>query len=244
MNREKKSSFQAFRRIVAWIVAQPILMAQPMVAAFIMKLHAVLDELSGAAAAQDSHFRLAKGATAEAKSIRREVVQHMRLVARVAEISIPEVFKATASLQMPHRNLDTEGLVVAAMAIAGAAEANQDALAKQGLAADAIAQLRAAAERFKAAVDSRGQMIAQRRGATADVDVQLHRARKLVDALSILVARTLRDDPATLAEWEQLKRVTQKPGPLATTAGEAPATPVSVAGTPVLVPGTQGVKAA
>jgi hypothetical protein len=218
-----KSAFQAFRRIVAWIVAQPTLMALPMMAAFIAQFEAVLDGLSGSAAAQDTHLRLGKGVTAEKRGIKRDVIDHMRLVANVAAISIPDVVKVTAALQMPSRKADTEGLVTAGIAMADAAETHQAALVKQGLVPDAITQLRASAAQFKAAIDSRGQLVAQRRGATAEVGVQLATARKLVDAIAILVTRGLRDDPSKLAEWTQLKRITQKPGGRVTPVNQAPA---------------------
>jgi hypothetical protein len=222
VKKTHKSSFQAFRRIIAWILAQPTLMALPMMAAFIAQFEAVLDELSGSAAGQDSHFRLAKGVTAEKGGIKRDVMDQMRLVASVAAISIPDVVKVTAALQMPSRKADAEGLVTAGIAMADAAETHQAALVKQGLVPDAITQLRASAAQFKAAIDSRGQLVAQRRGATAEVGVQLATARKLVDAIAILVTRGLRDDPSKLAEWTQLKRVTQKPGGRATTVNQPP----------------------
>jgi len=209
MHWQQKRSFQAFRRVRDWLTEHPILAA--LVAPFRTALGTVLDSLSEAAVKQDSHFRSAKGATAESTRLRRELVaDHMRLIARAARAAIPDVVAATAALQMPKKGIDVEGVRNAADAMATASEKHQEALTKAGLATDAIAQLREASARYQAALDARGQMIAQRRGATTAIDLQLDRGRRLVDTISVLVTRALRSDPPALAEWEQLKRVTLK----------------------------------
>jgi hypothetical protein len=210
MKVHQKRSFQAFRRVYDWLAGHPVIAA--LVAPFLTALGTVLASLDEAMVKQDTHLRSAKGATAEAKTLRREdIADHMRLIAKAARVAIPDVVKMTAALQLPkQKEIDIEGLRVSAGAMADAAEQYQDALVLAGLPADTIAQLRSVAARYKAAIDKRGQLVAQRRGATESVDEELRRARDLVDAISVIVTRALRTDPATLAEWEQLKRVTVK----------------------------------
>ena len=209
MKVKQKRSFQAFRRVYDWLGGHPVIAA--LVAPFLTALGTVLASLDEAMVKQDTHLRSAKGATAEAKLLRREdITDHMRLIAKAARVAIPDVVKMTAELQLPKRDIDIEGLRAAAGAMAAAAERYQDALVTAGLPADTIAQLRSVAAQYKAAIDKRGQLVAQRRGATESVDEQLRRARELVDAISVIVTRALRTDPATLAEWRQLKRVTVK----------------------------------
>jgi hypothetical protein len=86
------------------------------------------------------------------------------------------------------------------------------------------------AKQYRDAIDARGQLIAGRRGATTAVDVPLNRARKLADTLSVLVSRALPDDPASLAEWNQLKRVGRRG--VRQTTGEDAGQPAAPAATP------------
>jgi hypothetical protein len=237
VNQGQKGFLQVLRRMMIWLVAHPKVTALPMVAAFVTALGAAIDELSDAAAQQDGHFRASKGATAESQRLRRELYRdNMRLVARIAKVSIPAVVKVTAALKMPKEDIDVEQLLTSAEALANAAEQNQDALVKQGLAPDAIAQLRSVREQYKAAIDARGHAVAQRTGATERVHAQREHARNLVDALDVLVTRALRDDRATLAEWTQLSRITQKRGG---TQVSPEGTAVSPVETPALVRGAE-----
>ena len=213
MNQGQKGFLQMLRRMWIWLAAHPKVTELPMMAAFVIALGAAIDELSDAAAQQDGQLRVSKGATAEGQRLRRELYRdNMRLVARVAKVSIPAVVKVTAALKMPKEDIDVEQLLSSSEALANAAEQNQDALVKQGLAPDAIAQLRSVREQLKATIDARGHAVAQRSGATERVDAQRQHARQLVDAIDVLVTRALRDDRATLAEWKQLSRITQKSG--------------------------------
>jgi hypothetical protein len=237
VNQGQKGFLQVLRRMWIWLAAHPKVTELPMMAAFVIALGAAIDEWSDAAAQQDGQLRVSKGATADAQRLRRELYRdHMRLVARVAKVSIPAVVKVTAALKMPKEDIDVEQLLSSSEALANAAEQNQDALVKQGLAPDAIAQLRSVREQLKAAIDSRGHAVAQRSGATERVDAQREHARKLVDAIAVLVTRALRDDRATLAEWTQLSRITQKPG---ATQVSPKGTEVPSVGTPAPVQGAE-----
>ena len=120
MNQGQKGFLQVLRRMWIWLAAHPKVTALPMMAAFVIALGAVIDELSDAGAQQDSHLRVSKGATADAQRLRRELYRdHMRLVARVAKVSIPAVVKVTAALKMPKEDIDVEQLIPRVLASTG-----------------------------------------------------------------------------------------------------------------------------
>jgi hypothetical protein len=209
MRADQKRTFQAFRRVEDWLGARPAMAA--LVAPLQAALGTILTALSDAGINQDAHLRSSKGATAEASRLRKELVaDNMRLVARAAESALPDVVKATAALQLPPKGTDDEGLYNSAGAMATAAEPHQQALVDAGMPANAISELRAVAAQFRGVVDARGQSVAERSGATKSIGVQLKKARKLVETISVIVTKALRSDPVTLAEWRQLKRVTVK----------------------------------
>jgi hypothetical protein len=202
----------------------------PLIAQLLAQLIAVLEELKDAAIGQDSHRRASLGATAEGKGLRESIIDSMRVITSLAAVAIPDVAKVTAALQMPDSR-SIEGLLTAAEALAVSVEANQDALQKAGLAAEAVPQLRVAVEQFRKVIDSRGQSWARRHGATEGVDVQLAKTRRLVKTISAQVVKALRSDPAALAEWKQLIRIGRK-GVQGTTPAAEPDASASPAATP------------
>jgi hypothetical protein len=235
-----KRSSQAFRRAADWLGKHPAIAA--LVAPLLAALGTVVTALSDAATQQDSSLRSSKAATAEANRLRQEGIgDHMRIIARVAVAAIPDVVKATAALTLPPEKPDAEGLYASAEAMANAAEGHQDALVKAGMPSDTIPQLRVALVAYRAAVDERGQAVAQRAGATKSITVHVNRARKLVDSISPIVQKALRSDPVLLAEWKQLKRVTLKgvqgsvevPGEGSTPAAPPDTTPLAASQAPV-----------
>jgi hypothetical protein len=104
-----------------------------------------------------------------------------------------------------------------------------------------VAQLRSVAAAYKQSIDARGQAVVGRKGATEGLDAQLATGRRVIETLSVMVRRQLRQDTVGLAEWEQARRVTIKgaqprspvaPSPVGTT--PAAATPAVAATAPVV----------
>jgi hypothetical protein len=147
----------------------------------------------------------------------------------------------TAALRMPHEGIDAEGLLAAAEGMATEAARYQDVLVQEAHQADFVAQLRAAADAYRQAIDSRGQFRAQRHGATQSIDRLDRRATKLLTTISVLVTRALRDNPAAQAEWEQLKRV--KKVASGTPGAGVPDAPVATTTVPVVDSATAAVPA-
>jgi hypothetical protein len=246
VDSDQKRQLQSARRAHGWLGAHPDVVGDPTtpgLAQHFDALGTVVSKLGVAAAGQEVHFLSAKGATAEVKRLRRELIrQHMRGVATVARVAIPDVAKMTVALQVPKEPTDIEGLLASADAMATAAEQYQDTLVKQGLPTDALTRLREVAEQYRSAIDARGQSIANRRGATEAVDALLAQARKHVNTISVLLTRVLEGNRALLAEWQQLKRVTIKGVPGTATA-DAPATSVTQGAPVTPVPPEAGTPA-
>jgi hypothetical protein len=177
----------------------------------------------------------------ETKRLRTELVTHqMRPIATIAQMAIPDVVRITEALRMPAKKIRAEGLIAAAESMAVLGEKYQDQLATGGLAANFVAQLRSVAAAYKQAIDTRGQAVVSRKGATEGLNAQLATGRKVVETLSVIVRQRLRQDPVALAEWHQAKRVTikgaQSRSPVAAPTVGAPSaasTPVAAAAAPV-----------
>jgi hypothetical protein len=217
MNSQQERTLQAFRRMQGWLAAQPELAAGPSSAADtplaqqVAALGVVVQQFTTRAAQQQSAGRGGKGATAEARALRVELIkQHMQPIADMAKAAIPDVVKMTEALRLPGIRLSTEKLFAAADAMAKAAEQYKTVLVQRGLPTDFVEQLRAVAAAYKNAVDARGQHIANGRGATEGLTTAAAEGRKLVLSLSVIVNKRLRADSVALAEWNQLKRVTLK----------------------------------
>jgi hypothetical protein len=218
-------ALQAFRLLPPWLDSHGLNAKYPGIASYSGALDAAVVELTASAAEQDGHNRSAKGATADSKRIRKDLVsKDMQHVAAIARLAIPDVVAMSVELQMPKFGIDRQRLLNAAGAMATKAEQYHDVLVKQGLAEEYFVRLRNNAAALKQAIDAHGKSVALRRGATESIAAEVGRARKLVAMLSVLVEQVLADDPKTLAEWKKLKRATVRGvHRVATVAPETPA---------------------
>jgi enamine deaminase RidA (YjgF/YER057c/UK114 family) len=171
----------------------------------------VIEEVTTLAAQQDMQARIGQAATAEAKRLRAELFEHhVRPVASIARMAIPDVVKMTVELRVPAAHLDAEALFAAAERMASVAEKYAERLLVRGLPADFVAQMRSVAADYKKEIDAHGQARGRLTGATTGIRAELEIGRKAVETISVIVVKTLRNDPAALAEWNQIKRVTIK----------------------------------
>jgi enamine deaminase RidA (YjgF/YER057c/UK114 family) len=171
----------------------------------------VIEEVTSLAAQQDMQGKAGQAATAEANRLRAELFEHhIRPVASIARMAIPDVVKMTVELRVPASDTDAEALFAAAERMASVAEKYVDRLLVRGLPADFVAQLRSVAADYKKEIDARGQARGRQAGATTGIRAELAIGRKAVETISVIVVKVLRNDPAALAEWHQIKRVTIK----------------------------------
>ena len=250
MDIRQKRTLQAFRRAQNWLLARADLTTTtptgPQLAGATPKpasapsalgeqsneLDTVVEQVTKLAADQVQHFRGSKGSTAEAARLRAELFdQHIRPIARMAQLAIPDVVRMTESLRSPKANIDAEGLLAAAEAMANASAEYADVLEKRGLSVDFETERRDAMDAYRTAIDAAGEARGSRRGATQGMQDAFDRGRKILASMSVLVNKTLRGDPQGLAEWQQLSRVTLK-GVQPTAAATAVPVPTPVATVP------------
>lgn len=230
MNAYQKRTLQAFRRVQAWLAAHPDLGATPQAARPLLvpggggitggsttvttaaarhatALNATVEALTGLAAEEEAQNRAVRGAEADTARLKWELVtREMRHVTLIAKSAIPDVVKMTAALRPPVQK-DHEGILAAADAMGKAAAQYKDILVERGLPSDFIEELRKATDALRKAIDARGIAIGQRRKAGEALRDVFLRGKRVVDALTVVVARRYRDDIATIAEWNQVRRV-------------------------------------
>jgi hypothetical protein len=244
MDNRKQKALDAFRRARAWLSERPELTgagaggsAVDAGTTAIAQQFAALDSAVSDATAHEVEWnrldRTVRGLDRKTQGLRKGLVSgQMVHVATIARVAIPDAVEVTEAFRAPRRTRHTHTLIAAAEAMADASDQYETELTGGGLTAGFPAELRAATDALKKAVDDRGTAIADRRIASKAFDEALARGRGAVDALTVGIKRKLRGDGATIAGWMQLRRVAGV-GVRPAVEVPAPATPAPV--TPALL---------
>jgi hypothetical protein len=213
MDAYQERVVQSFRRVQGWLAANPQYVAgNASLGKQVDALNGIVNRLSDHATAQDTQRAQSLLISKDETEKRRELVAHqMAPIAKVAR-ALNGTIPGIGVLSMPKFNTSTPQLIVAATAMAEKAEIYKDVLVESGLPADFIEQLQQATATLKSSIDGRGLARASRVAATRGVGNELALGRRVVAILDAVVTRLIRAEPAKLAEWEQLKRVTLKSG--------------------------------
>jgi hypothetical protein len=211
MNSYQDRVGQSLRRVEGWFVANPDLVAgNPSLGTQVDALKGVVIRLTDHATAQDTQYAQTLLISKDQTEKRREVLTHQMApiaqVGRALQGTVPGI----GVLTMPKGNARNAEIITAAEVMAHKAEIYKDVLLENGLPADFIEQLKQAADALKASIDARGLARASMVAATRGVKSELALGRRLVSILDAVVTGLIRSNPAKLAEWEQLKRVTVK----------------------------------
>jgi hypothetical protein len=247
MNGYQERVSQAFRRINGWFAVNPQYVTDnPSLGTQLQALDGIVGRLSDHATAQETQRAQSLLISRDEMQTRREVLSHHMApivkVARALRGTVPGI----GVLSMPKGNVPTTVIIAAAAAMAQKAEIYKDVLVESGLPADFIGQLRGAAAALKASFDARGLARASRVAATRGVENELALGRRVVGIIDAIITRQIRSQPATLAEWEQLKRVTVKGMVVRSPAGlvDTGSTSVETSSTDVVAAPETGAKAA
>jgi hypothetical protein len=224
MDTRQQQSLQTFRQILDWSAKRPnfagatagegstspvgaTVPASPIA----LQLGILRESVSTATARASEHEGLDRevlGLSAEIKSLRKGLIQdEMVHVATIARTAIPDVVRMTEALRTPRRTRRTETLLASAEAMAVAGQQYSEELVGSGLSADFPSQLRNKAAALQDAIDARRTTAVNRRGASKGFVEAIARGRKAVDRLTVVVKRELRDDPTTVSEWMQLRKL-------------------------------------
>jgi hypothetical protein len=130
---------------------------------------------------------------------------------------------------MPAQNIGATALVTATDGFITKASTYESVLVEHTLPADFITQLQDARAALAASVVGRGTARAGRVSASKDLVTSLALGKQLVQVLDSALTRALKDNPAKLAEWKNIRRTTIKgvasSGASTTPAFTTPATP-------------------
>jgi len=221
MDNRQQQYLQNFRQVLVWSAERPTFTGvsagagtgvstttvTPMVQ-HRSALQQAVDDATAFASAHEGFDRAVRGLNAEAGRLRTELVQGKLVhVAAIARTAIPDVARMTEAFRTPRRTRKTEVLLATAEAMAKAGEQYKDELVRSGLSADFPEQIRNAAASLREVIDERKVNVVNRRGASRGFDEAIGRGRKAVDAMTALVKLGLQGDPATVAEWMQLRRI-------------------------------------
>jgi hypothetical protein len=211
MNAHQERVLQSFRRVQGWLAANPQYTAStPALATQLEALNGTVQRLTDHAATQETQRTNALLDSKDEVEKRQEVVSHqMKPIAKVAR-ALRGVVPGIGVLKLPKGNIPTPSVINAATSMVQKAEIYKDVLIESGLPANCLEELKNATAALQASLDARGLARAARVAATRGVEGELTLGRRTVAIMDANLARLLRTQPAKLAEWEQLKRVTVK----------------------------------
>ncbi len=211
MNAHQQRVLQSFRRVHAWLVANAhYTESTPALAKQREALNEIVRRLSDSATTQHTQHAQSLLVAQDEIEKRCEVLSYqMAPIAQVAR-ALRGTVPGIGVLSMPRWNSPTPSVVTTAMAMARNAEIYEEVLIEKGLPTDFIARLEASAAALKDSFDARGMARGARASATRGVAVDLALGRRVVAIIDAMLGRLLHLEPAKMAEWEQLKRVTVK----------------------------------
>lgn len=196
------------------------------------RLDDTVTQIGSHAVAQVGGHRVSQGETARQRLLRLALRNdHMRPIAVIASQKLREEPEFTKLLLPPVKILGPM-LTAAARDMANAAEQYTDLFVKEGLAADFVAELRAAANALDQSMIARGQSQGQRAGATKGLQAETARARALIRQLDSLVRPKLGTNEELVREWEVASHIKRSRTSQSTTADVAPSATAVTPATP------------
>jgi hypothetical protein len=219
LERKAENVLKALRRGQSWFTENPGLTSVPSadgstttltpIGQQAAALDAAVADITIHAAEQEAFDRSCRGLAALIAQYRKDLVSDQMVhVATIARVAVPDVVRMTEAFRTPD-GVGSEKLLIAADAMAKAGDQYKEEMVRRGLSADFTDELRASAAAYKDAIDTRGAALASRRGAAVAVQGAMQRGREALDTLTVLLKKKLKGNRAKLAEWSQLRRVTQ-----------------------------------
>ena len=217
MNTRQQRVLQSLRRTQAWCIANPGLVPAPVgpsdawvpLTRQLDALNSTVIRMTDAAAQQGVQARQLTLEATDEPSLRKHLRDEMHHVTQVAQ-ALRKVVPGIGTLRMPSPHLQVEGLLKAADSLTLQAATYESVLVEHGLPAGFIAQLHGAMTTLKASVDGRGAAMGAIVGATKEVAMSIALAHQYVKIMDAAILRSLKDEPARLAQWKNAIRVTTK----------------------------------
>ena len=196
----------------------------------------IATQLATHAVDQFGGHRTSQAETAKQRQLRLSLrSDQMRPIAEIARQKLraqPEFTK----LSLPPSRFKGAKLTAAARDMANAAQTYTDVFVQAGLAADFVAQLRAAADRLDQSLGVRRESRGQRAGATTGLQAQTTEARKIIRVIDSLVRPKLDTNEPLLRAWEvasHIQRARKTVSKTSTDQAPAASTPTATPSSPV-----------
>lgn len=233
MNLRQQRVLQALRRVVNFggantgIIPAPV--GSPSGWSPLTRQHdtvsTIVTQVTDAASEQGRQATNATLAATSEPSLRTALREEMRTVTQVAH-ALKKSVPGIGVLKMPSSGMQVEALLKYADTLTKQASTFESVLIEHGLPADFIAQLNGAIAALEASVDSRGTAHTELVSATKQVAVGLLQGVQYVHIMDAALTKTLKSDPAKLAQWKTAKRTTTK-GVTNSNSNSATASPVA-----------------
>lgn len=215
MKVQQGRALQAFRRVQAWFVEHPDVLAnsgssKDALAKQLDALTQVVDAMTAGATEQTTQKSQATLAAKDEKTLRADVrALHLKSIVNLATALRGKV-PGMGVFKMPSTGMRSENLLHAAQALRTTAGVYKDVFVEHGLPADFLDQLDAATTALKDSVDARGIARSRIIGASTTLVSERSLGRQIVMMIDASLAHVLKSDSAMLASWRQAKRVTLK----------------------------------
>ncbi len=215
MKAQQGRALQAFRRVQAWFVQHPEVLAnsgssKDALAKQLDALAQVVDAMTAGATEQTTQKGQATLAAKDETVLRADVRSlHLKSIVTLAQ-GLRGKVPGMGVFKLPSRDMQSENLVHAAQALRTTAGVYKDVFVEHGLPADFLDQLDGAIAALKESVDARGIARSRVSGASKTLTSERSLGRQIVMMIDASLAHALKSDPPTLASWRQAKRVTLK----------------------------------
>ena len=215
MKVQQGRALQAFRRVQAWFVEHPQVLAnsgssKDALAKQLDALTQVVDSMTAGATEQTTQKGQATLAAKDEQVLRTDVRSlHLKSIVNVAGALRGKV-PGMGVFKLPSREMRSENLLHAAQALRTTAGVYKEVFVEHGLPADFLDQLDAAISALKDSVDARGIARSRITGASTTLASERSLGRQIVTMIDASLAHALKSDSALLASWRQTKRVMLK----------------------------------
>jgi hypothetical protein len=166
--------------------------------------------LTALGATQKESIQAARGETSNQKVVRNVLLETMARIAAIAKANLATV-PELSSMTMPKSTTHSAQLIIAANAMATAAQPFAATFTGEGLATTFDTDLQAAATALQASIDGRKALTATAVGATAGTAKAVTDAKGALRVLDTFVVPALAGNTTLLAQWKSAKRVSKKP---------------------------------
>ncbi|MEP6622771.1 MAG: hypothetical protein ABJE47_25850 [bacterium] len=232
MENRQQRILQSHRRVQDWCAANPGLVPPPSgtsdtwapITRQFDALNTLVATATQAAAIQATSGAERTLAATDEQDLRADLRRQMNAVTQVAR-AIRGKVPGISLLRLPPTKLQAESLLKAADSFVMQASKYETVLTDHALPLDFVAQIQRATSALKDSIDGRGAARASQVSATKQLAVTLDLGAQRVKILDAALKQVLRSDPAKLAEWRSVIRVTVKGFP-STDAGAVP--PVAI----------------